>query len=474
MNITDKRWLALFVLCLGALMIVLDTTIVNVALPSIKADLGFSDTSLVWVVNAYMITFAGFLLLGGRLGDLFGHRRVLLIGLAGFTLASLACGLAHSQTMLIIARAVQGLGGAITNAVALSLILTLFTEDSERARAMGFFGFVAAGGGAIGVFLGGLLTGSFDWHWVFLVNVPIGVLVFIASLMVLPHSKLEDAPQHLDVWGALTVTGALMAAMYAIIGGNQAGWLSLQTLGLLGVAAVLFATFIGIETRTKAPLVPLSVFNVPNITPVSIIGILWSAAMFTWFFLSALYMQLVLHYTPMQIGLAFLPANLIMAVFSVWLSAKVIGRFGVKGPLTIGMLCIAAGLVLFAMAPLAGNLWLNIMPAMLILGFGVGMAFNPVLLAGTSFMPQNEAGLASGVLNTAFMMGGSLGLAVLASVAAWRTSAALSTGVPQLEALLTGYHAAFWVGGIAALGAATVAYFFVRVKNDATHAHAAH
>jgi EmrB/QacA subfamily drug resistance transporter len=464
MHFADKRWLALFVLCLGALMIVLDTTIVNVALPSIKASLGFSDTGLVWIINAYMLTFAGFLLLGGRLGDLFGHRRVFLSGLVVFVLASLTCGLAGSQWLLIAARAVQGLGGAVVNAVALSLVLTLFVDEHERARAMGFFGFVAAGGGAVGVFLGGLLTGSFDWHWVFLVNVPIGVLVFVLCLLLLPHSKREDAPEHLDAWGAAAITASLMLAIYAIVGGNQAGWLSGQTLGLLAGALALFGSFVYIESRAKAPLVPGSMLRLPNIVPVSFIGMLWSAAMFTWFFLSALYMQLILGYAPLAIGLAFLPANLIMAVFSVWLSAKVIDRFGIKGPLVLGMLCIGAGLALFALAPADGSLWRHIMPAMVVLGFGCGMAFNPVLLAGTRYVPQNEAGLASGVLNTAFMMGGSLGLAILASVAAWRAAALASAGAPQSAALLSGYHAAFWLGACAALGAALIAWRYVRVR----------
>jgi EmrB/QacA subfamily drug resistance transporter len=420
----------------------------------------------VWVINAYMITFAGFLLLGGRLGDLFGHRRMFLIGLTIFTLASLCCGLATTQWVLIIARVVQGLGGAITDAVALSLILTLFTTDHERARAMGFFGFVAAGGGAIGVFLGGLLTGSFDWHWVFFINVPIGIAVFIASLSLLPRSNLENAPKHLDLWGALSITTALMLAMYGVIGGNQAGWLSAQTLELIGGALVLLALFVFIETRTRSPLMPLSIFKITNVTSVSLIGILWSAGMFTWFFLSALYMQVVLNFAPLKIGLAFLPANLIMAIFSVWLSAKIIDRFGVKRPLVLGLALIGVGLVLFALAPLHGDLWLNIMPAMIALGIGCGMAFNPVLLAGTQHVPQDESGLASGVLNTAFMMGGSLGLAVLASIAAWRTSTLLATGAPQIEALLGGYHAAFWVGALSAFGAALVAAFFVRVKQN--------
>lgn len=468
MNQIDKRWSALFILCLGALMIVLDTTIVNVALPSIKADLGFSQTSLVWVVNAYMLTFSGFLLLAGRLGDLWGHRRVFLGGLVIFTLASLTCGLAHEQWVLLTARAVQGLGGAVVNAVAFSLILNLFTTEADRARAMGFFGFVAAGGGALGVFLGGLLTGSFDWHWVFLVNIPIGVAVFVASLWLVPHSAREHTPGHLDLGGAVTVTLALMLAVYGIVGGNQEGWLSLQTLGLLAASVALFAIFVAIEKRARMPLMPLSIFRTPNVTVVSGIGILWSAAMFSWFFLSALYMQQVLNYAPLTIGFAFLPANIIMAIFSVWLSAKTIQHFGIKRPLTLGMCLIGVGLAVLALAPVTGDFWWNIIPAMVVLGFGCGMAFNPVLLAGTAYVPENESGLASGVLNTAFMMGGSLGLAVLASIAGWRTSVSLAAGATQAEALLAGYHAVFWIGAVAAFGAAILAALYVRSRAEAS------
>jgi MFS family permease len=296
-----------------------------------------------------------------------------------------------------------------------------------------------------------------------LVNIPIGILVFVLSLYLLPHSTLEDAPKHLDLGGAVTITAALMLAVYAIVGGNQAGWLSVQTLGLLAAAAVLIAVFVWIEKRTRVPLMPLSIFKLQNILSVSCIGILWSAAMFAWFFLSALYMQLVLNYTPLRIGIAFLPANLIMAVFSIWLSAKIINRVGIKIPLVLGMCLIALGLALFALAPINGTWWLTIMPAMIALGFGCGMAFNPVLLAGTASVSQEDAGLASGVLNTAFMMGGSLGLAVLASVAAWRTSSLIAAGSAQIPALLGGYHAAFWIGMFAALAAAVVGFFYVRI-----------
>ncbi len=464
-----QRWIALVILCLGALMIVLDTTIVNVALPSIKADLGFTETTLVWVINAYMLTFAGFMLLGGRLGDLYGQRRVFLWGLSLFTLASLACGIAGSQPFLIAARAVQGLGGAVVNAVALSLIMNLFSAPNDRAKAMGFFGFVAAGGGAIGVFLGGVLTGSFDWHWNFLVNVPIGIIVFVLCMYLLP--KNDGRHVKLDLGGAVTVTLALMLAVYGIIGGNSAGWLSLQTLGTLAASATIFAAFIAIERRITDPLVPLSVFSIANVVPASIIGILWSAAMFAWFFLSALYLQIVLGYDPLWVGISFLPGNIIMAIFSVGLSAKVVMRYGTKKPLALGMGFVSVGLILFALAPENGTFLFNVIPGMILMGFGAGLAFNPVLIAATSDVPPDESGLVSGVLNTAFMMGGSLGLAVLASVAAFRTSGLLEGGTPHILALLGGYHGAFWIGALFAGGASAMAIMYLReVENPAAAA----
>lgn len=468
----DKRWLALIVLCLGDLMIVLDTTIVNVALPSIKADLGFTETSLVWVVNAYMLTFAGFLLLGGRLGDLFGQRRLFLVGLTIFTLASFACGIADTKTILIVARALQGIGGAIVGAIALSLIMNLFQEPKERARAMGIIGFISAGGGSVGVLLGGILTGNFDWHWNFLVNIPIGVGVFIACLYLLPHSRREDHPGKLDIWGAVTVTASLMLAVYGIVGGNQAGWLSTETLGFLGAAAVLMAAFLWIESRVSHPLMPLSIFKLRSVAVANIVGILWSAAMFSWFFVSALYMQVVLGYDPLKVGLAFLPGNLIMAAFSLGLSAWAVNRFGFRWPLTIGMASISLGLSLFAMAPVDGDFVIHVLPAMILLGLGAGLAFNPVLLAAMSDVKEEDSGLASGVVNTAFMMGGSLGLAVLASIAASRTEHRIAGGMDFIPALNSGYHAAFFFGAIFAAIAAVVAGVFLR--NMRTTSHAAH
>ncbi|WLW64761.1 MFS transporter [Achromobacter aegrifaciens] len=460
-----QRWWALMVLCLGVLMIVLDTTIVNVALPSIREDLHFTETSLVWVVNAYMLTFGGFLLLGGRLGDLFGHRRMFLAGLVVFTVASLACGLAQGQTLLIAARAAQGLGGAVVSAVSLSLIMNLFTETGERARAMGVYGFVCAGGGSIGVLLGGLLTSALSWHWIFLVNLPIGVVVYALCLRLIPAAPPAAAGARLDVAGALSVTASLMLAVYAVVNGNEAGWTSTQSLTLLGAAAALMVLFLTIEARVESPLMPLGLFRLRNVATANIVGVLWAAAMFAWFFVSALYMQLVLGYSPMEVGLAFLPANLIMAAFSLGLSAKLVMRFGIRGPLAIGLFIAALGLALFARAPADGSFPADVLPAMLLLGLGAGVAFNPMLLAAMSDVEPSQSGLASGVVNTAFMMGGALGLAVLASLAAARSAGLAAAGAAPTLALNGGYQLTFLAGALIAGLAAALSALLVRTRN---------
>ena len=454
---TRKKWLALYVLALGDLLIVLDISIVNVALPSIREDLGFSEASLAWVINAYTLTFGGFMLLAGRLGDLFGHRRVFLLGVALFTLASLACGLATSQEILVGARAVQGIGAAVVAAVALSLIMTLFTEPAERAKAMGVIGFVAAGGGSIGVLAGGVLTDLLDWHWIFLVNLPVGAAVILFCLALLPGGGGQRATARLDVAGALTVTASLMLAVYAIVNGNEQGWTSGRTLGLLAAAAAGLVSFLAIEARVESPLMPLGLFRLRSVATANVVGILWSAAMFAMFFLSALYLQLVLGYSPLEVGLAFLPANLIMGALSLGLSARLVMRFGIKPPLVTGMAFVAIGLALFARAPVDGSFAVDVLPGMLVLGVGIGMAMNPLLLAAMSDVAPEEAGLASGVVNTSFMMGGALGLAVLASVAAARTGDSGSAA-----ALVDGYQAAFVIGAVFAVAAGVVAAAFLR------------
>jgi EmrB/QacA subfamily drug resistance transporter len=456
------RWLAFILLCCGELMIVLDSTIVNVALPSIKEGLGFTEAGLVWVVNAYLLTFGGFLLLGGRLADLYGPRRLFIAGVAAFTIASLLCGVAPTDELLVIARAVQGLAGAVVSAVALALIMVLFPEGPERVKAMGYYGFLMAGGGSIGMLLGGVITSQLDWRWVFLINLPVGLAVGWGALTLLKRDEAPAERPRLDVAGAVTVTAALMIAVYGIVGAEQFGWTSPRTLGLIGAGVALMAVFLGIEARTTSPLVPLDLFRLRNVWVANIVAVLWAASMFAWFFLSALYMQLVLGYDPLQVGLAFLPSNLIMAAFSLRLSAWTVNRFGIRRPAAWGLYLAAAGLFLFGLSPANGDFWLHVLPGMLLLGFGAGMAFNPVMLAAMNDVEEDRAGLASGVLNTAFMMGGALGLAILASLAAARTRAAAVVGSAPPEALTSGYALAFMIGAACAALGASLALVLIR------------
>jgi EmrB/QacA subfamily drug resistance transporter len=463
------RWLALYVLCLGDLMIVLDGTIVNVALPSIRDDLGFSQTSLAWVVNAYLLTFGGFLLLGGRLGDLFGHRRLFLTGIALFTLASLACGVANSQESLVAARALQGIGGAVVSAVALSLLMVLFTEQADRAKAMGVFGFVASGGGSIGVLLGGVLTDILDWHWIFLVNLPIGVLVSVLAMRLLPADRGVAQRGRLDVAGAVTVTASLMLATYAIVNGNENGWTSGQTLGVLAGAAALLAGFLVIEARISSPLMPLGLFRNRNVSTANVLGVLMAAGLFSYFFFSALYLQLVLEYSPLEVGLAYLPGTVLWGASSLLLSDRLVMRFGIKTPLLAGLGLMTVALVLLARTPVDGNWAIDILPATLAVGLGAGIAFNPLLLAAMSGVAQEQAGLASGVVNTAFMMGGAVGLAILASLADSRSASLEASGDGPLAALNSGYHLAFLVGAVFVVASALVGAALLRVESPQAH-----
>jgi EmrB/QacA subfamily drug resistance transporter len=469
--LTDRtRWLALYVLCLGDLMIVLDGTIVNVALPSIRDDLGFSQTSLAWVVNAYLLTFGGFLLLGGRLGDLFGHRRLFLGGIVLFTAASLACGLATSQELLVGARAVQGIGGAVVSAVALSLLMTLFTEQADRAKAMGVFGFVLSGGGVLGVLAGGVLTDVLSWHWIFLVNLPVGVLVYVLSLRLLPGERGPAAGGRVDVAGAVAVTGALMLAVYAIVNGNEEGWASPLTLGMLGGAAALLVAFLAIEARVTSPLMPLGLFRNRNVSAANTVGVLMAAGMFAYFFFSALYLQLVLGYSPLEVGLAYLPGTIVWGASSLLLSDRLVMRLGIKPPLLAGLGLMALALVLLARTPVDGSWAVDVLPATIAVGLGAGIAFNPILLAAMSGVAPEQAGLASGVVNTAFMMGGAVGLAALASIADSRTDTLLGSGDGQLVALNGGYHAAFVVGAVFTIAAAGVGAALLRARREAPEA----
>ncbi|MDZ4077067.1 DHA2 family efflux MFS transporter permease subunit [Hydrocarboniphaga sp.] len=452
-----QRWLALYVLCFGVLMIVLDTTVVTVALPSIQASLGFSETTLVWVLNAYMLTFGGFLLLGGRLGDLYGNRRWFLGGLVVFTVASLACGVAQTQWLLVVARAVQGVGGAVVTAVALALIMNLFTDPDERAKAMGVYGFICAAGGSLGEILGGVLTELMSWEWVFLINLPIGIAVYAFCLKLLPEDAQPEQRQRLDIAGAVLVTSGLMAAVYAVIGGNAAGWASTQTITLLAIAAALLLAFFVVEARVRDPLMPLHLLRLRNLATANIVGILWSAGMFAWFVITALYLQRVLGYSPLQVGLSFMPADFFMAVFSLGLSAKLVIRFGIRTPLWVGLAIAGGGLLLISQAPLSGSYVAHILPGML-------------LLAAMSDVDESQSGLASGIANTAFMMGGALGLAVLASLADAATSELLASGSDERDALKSGYQLAFEIGAAMTLLGAAIGGVFVRPRPQAPDA----
>jgi EmrB/QacA subfamily drug resistance transporter len=464
---TRTRRLALAVLCVGDLMIVVDSTVVNIALPSIRSDLGFGQTSLAWVVNAYMLTFAGFMLLAGRCADLFGHRRLSLGGTTAFTAASVVCGVSTTKGTLIVARAVQGLGGAVVSAVAFSLIAVLFTEPSERTKAIGALGFVMSGGGSIGVLAGGVLTDLVGWHWIFLVNLPIGIAVAATGVKVLPAVRTGADERRLDVGGAVAITGAMVAAVDAIVNGNTAGWTSAQTLGPLLAAMVISALFLAWEARVRAPLVPLRIFRRRNLSVANIVNVLWAAAMFALFFLSALYLQRVLGYTPLEVGLAFLPGNVIMMALSLGLSAKLVTRYGFRVPLTVGLVVASLALLWFARAPAHGSFLVDVLPSMILLGAGGGLVFTPVSTAAMTDVEPENSGLASGVTNTAFMMGGALGLALLASAASARTRHLAAAGDGVLTSLTGGYHLAFAIGWVFAVGAAATGAIFLRDRTQA-------
>jgi EmrB/QacA subfamily drug resistance transporter len=452
-----RRWFALGLVCLTSLMIVLDGTIVNVALPVIQADLGFSEANLAWVVNAYMLTFGGFMLLSGRLADLVGRRRVLMTGIALFTVASLVCGLANSQAVIVVARGVQGIGGSIVASVSLSIVLVLFPQPAERAKAMSIWGFVGSGGASIGVIAGGLLTHAFNWHWIFLVNVPIGALALLLARPLLPRVAGTGLGKGLDVGGTLAVIAAPVLGVYGIVNAGQAGWGSTVTLGCLGAALVTAVLFVVIERRAEAPLVPLGIFRSRTIVVTNLVTSISGAAFFGWFFFSALYAQHVLGYDALQTGLTFLPATLTMGVLSLGPAAWIVSRVGPKTPLAVGTLLLAIGLALFARAPVDGAFFPDIVVPMFLLGLGAGISFMPLFLIATGDVSPSDSGLVSGLISTSQMIGGALGLALLAGLAAARTAALLSTNEPPLAALNDGYHAAQLLGAGLALVAAVLA-----------------
>jgi EmrB/QacA subfamily drug resistance transporter len=450
------RWTALVVLCTGMLMIVLDVTIVNVALPSIQADLGFSQTGLAWVVNAYLIAFGGLLLLAGRLGDLAGRRNVFLAGLTVFTLASMVCGLAQTQEMLVGARFVQGIGGALTSAVILGVIVTLFPEPREMARAIGVYAFVASAGGAVGLLAGGILTQAINWHWIFFVNLPIGIATAVLAVRVVPRDRGTGLGQGADVAGALLITGAMMLGVFTIVKpASEDGWLAGRTLAFGAISVALLAGFIVRQLTARNPLMPLRILAARKIAGANLIQMLGVAGMFGMFFLGALYLRRILGYSPLQIGLAFLPVAVVMGALSVRYTDRLAARFGARATLIAGLALIAAALLLFAQAPVRGGYALHDLPVMLLIGAGAGLAFPALMTVAMAGATPVDAGLASGLVNTTAQVGGALGLAVLATVSAGRTSTLAARGEGTMAALTGGYHLAFWIAaGLAAVAIA--------------------
>jgi EmrB/QacA subfamily drug resistance transporter len=442
-----NRWLALYVLCTGVLMIVLDVTVVNVALPSIQTDLGFSGSGLAWVVNAYLIAFGGLLLLAGRIGDMIGHKRIFLGGLVVFTLASLVCGLSQSQTMLVVARFVQGAGGAATSAVVLGMIVTMFPEPAEQAKAIGVYGFVASAGGSVGLLAGGVLTQAIDWHWIFFINVPIGLATGFFALRLLDDMRIPGAGKGADVPGAVLIVASLMLGVYTIVSpAAEKGWGSGTTLGFAAGSLVLLALFIWREATAREPLMPLRLFRSRDTAGANAIQALVVAGMFGTFFLGSLYLQRVQHYDPLKIGFAFLPVTVVMGTLSLRYSERLIVRFGAKRLLAPGMALVAIGLLLFARVPVHGHYYSDVLPVLLLLGAGVGSTFPALMTLAMSDVAPQDAGLASGLVNTSAQVGGALGLAVLATSAATHTSSLSKAGKPFADALTSGYHVAFLIG----------------------------
>ncbi|MEX0673865.1 MAG: MFS transporter [Gaiellaceae bacterium] len=440
MRHSTNPWIVLVLVCLAQFMVILDATIVNVALPSIQSDLGLDEANLQWIVNAYTLVFGGFLLLGGRAGDLIGRKRLFLIGLVIFTVASLLNGLAVNSEMLIGSRALQGLGAALISPAALSIISTTFAEGAERARALGVWAAIAIGGSAVGLILGGVLTQSFSWPWIFYVNVPVGIAGFVLSLRLIPESRNEHAERAYDVAGAVTVTGGLMALVYAIVKAATDGWTSVTTIGFFGFAAALLVAFVLIELRSAAPLVRLSIFRTRSLTTANIVMFLAASGMFAMFFFNTLYIQRVLGFGPLTAGLAFLPFTAGIMV-SAGLASQFTPKIGVRPVAVTGLLLTAAGMLLLTQLPVDGSYVANVLPALLLTSLGMGAVFMPLTLVATTGLEDADQGLASGLFYTSQQIGGALGLAILSTVAASRSSAG------GAEALVTGFHWAF-AGGV--------------------------
>ncbi|HET7574043.1 MAG TPA: DHA2 family efflux MFS transporter permease subunit [Solirubrobacterales bacterium] len=456
-NRDRARWIALYVLCAGVLMIVLDVTIVNVALPTIQDSLDFSQSGLTWVVNAYLIPFGGLLLLAGRLGDLLGQRKMFLIGLGVFTAASLLCAVAENQAMLIGGRFLAGVGGALSSAVVLGMIVTMFPEPREQAKAIGVYGFVASAGGSIGLLAGGALTQAISWHWIFLINLPIGLATAYGALRLVEGRPGIGFRAGADIPGAALITSSLMIGVYAILGVNEHGWGAAQTLILSAVSFVLGAAFVARQARIENPLMPLRLFHSRNVVGANVIQSFLVAGMFGMFFLGALYLQRILGYDALEVGLAFLPATIVMGTLSLGFSEKLIMRFGPRTTLIPGVLMIGAGLLLFARTPVDGAFLADVLLPMLLIGGGVGTAFPALMTLAMSGATPSDAGLASGLVNTSMQVGGAIGLAVLATLSTERTDGQLADGASQLAALNSGYHLAYLIGAVLVAIAAVIA-----------------
>jgi EmrB/QacA subfamily drug resistance transporter len=463
-----NRWIALYVLCVGMLMIVLDVTVVNVALPSIQDDLGFSQSSLAWVVNAYLIAFGGLLLLSGRFGDILGRRSVFLAGLGVFTVASFLCGVAQSQEVLVVARFIQGIGGAMTSAVILGMIVTMFPEPREQAKALGVYAFVASAGGTIGLLAGGVLTQSINWHWIFFINIPIAIATAFLAIRLLDRDEGIGFGGGADVPGAVLVTSSLMLGVYTIVKpAADYGWGSGRTLGLGAAALALLAAFIVREATARNPLIPLRIFRSRNVSGANLVQALLVAGMFGMFFMGALYLQRVLGYDALEVGLAFLPATLIMAVLTVRYAEPLITRFGARTTLVPGMVLVAVGLAVFALAPVDGNYVVHVLPVMILLGLGIGICFPALMTLAMSGATQQDAGLASGLVNTTAQVGGAVGLAVLATLSSTRSDNLLADGESAASALTGGYHLAFLIGATLVLAAIVVAIVVIQSEERA-------
>ena len=460
-----SRWVALGVLCVGMLMIVLDATVVNVALPAIQADLHFTPASLAWVVNAYLISFGGLLLLAGRLGDLISRRGVFLAGLVVFTGASLLCGIAQTQEVLIVMRFVQGVGGALTSAVILGMIITMFPEPREQAKAIGFYSFVASAGGSIGLLAGGVLTQLMSWHWIFFINVPIGVVAAVFALRVLERDRGIGFGSGADVPGAVLITGSLVLGVYTVVEpAARYGWTSPVTLSFLAGSLVLLGLFVAREATAANPLVPLRIFANRAVSGANVIQALTVAGMFGMFFLGVLYQQQVLHYDALATGLSYLPTTVVMGAMSVRYSEKLVTRFGPNRVLVAGLVLVAAGLLWFARVPMDGSYLIDILPSGLLIGLGVGGCFPALMALAMSGATAQDAGLASGLVATTAQVGAAIGLAVLATLSATRTQQLHDAGASAPDALLAGFHLGFWVAAGLVAVAVVVAVTVMRPR----------